>query len=168
MIAGKPFAELIRVYYDQTGVFPEMVKNYPGIHFIFRGTYRDLYWVSILFTAFIIASGFYYYLTRKAHSDKNLIALSIWCIWTCVMFLPAMHERYGLTMEVLLILYVLLFKEKFEVCVGVYFCVLCVYSSYLFQTELWDKKYTAVVNLLLYLYYTYVFFRNNRWEKIQI
>lgn len=162
IFAGRPVKEVLLIYSEQVGAFPEMVKNYPGVYFIFRSSYRNLFWPAILFTVFIICSGGYYYFRRNMHSKKNMIAMTIWLIWTCVMFLPAMHERYGMAVEVLLILYVLVYKEFFEVCAGVYFCTLCVYSSYLFGSEPWDKKYTAVINLVLYLYFTYRLFKEYR------
>lgn len=158
---GRPVTEILGIYFEQTTAYPEMVKNYPGVHFIFRGDYKDLYWASILFTVFVIGSGMFYYLKSRIYSNKNLMAFSVWCIWSCVLFLPAMHERYGLAMEVLFLLYVLLYKKDFAVCAGVYFCILCVYSSYLFQVEPWNKIYTSVINLFLYLYFTWKFFRTD-------
>ena len=37
---------------------------------------------------------------------RNLmLRLCIWCIWTCVLFLPNMHERYAYSLDILMLVF---------------------------------------------------------------
>ena len=158
VMAGRPFFEILGIYGEQVHMTRGMISSYPNIWNFFRGSVRDFYWVSYLFTIFILGSGFYCFWCRKAFKGSSLTALAVWNWWTCVMFLPSMHERYGLVAEVLLLLYVLLYRKYFEVCAGMYFVTLVAYSKYLFGQEPISIIYISVINLLLYLYFSYMLF----------
>lgn len=168
IIAGRNILEVMGIYIEQTTVFPEMLKNYPNIYFVYRCPFEDFYKVGLLFTIFVLGSGMYYFIQNHTFSQKTVFSFSIWCIWSCVMFLPAMHERYGMAMEILLLLFVIIYHEHYEVCVGVYLTILCLYSWYLFEIEIWDKKYTSLINIILYFYFSYkIFKKDHPNEKIK-
>lgn len=161
IIAGRPLLDIFGIYGEQVQTARGMAISYPNVWVFFWGSTRDFYWVSYLMTIFILGSGFYCFLNNKVFKNSSLIALSSWCLWTCVLFLPSMHERYGLTGEILLLLYALLYRKYFGVCVGVHFVILFAYSRYLFQREPISIIYTSMINLLLYLYFSYTFFKKD-------
>lgn len=168
VIAGRAFMDVWGIYGEQVQTSRGMVISYPNIWVFFWGSTRDFYWVSYLFTIFILGSGFYCFWNNKVFKNSSLIALSAWCLWTCVMFLPSMHERYGLMVEILLLLYALLYRKYFGVCVGIYFVTLFAYSRYLFQREPISIIYMSMINLLLYLYFSYTFFKKDVEQTVKI
>lgn len=70
------------------------------------------------------------------------------------MFLPAMHERYGYCMELLLIIYAIIWKKKIFTAIIVNLITVCAYSGYLFGVCAFGMNVLAVVNLTLYLMFT--------------
>ena len=57
-------------------------------------------------------------------SNEQWIRLACWSIWTCVLFLPNMHERYAYLLDILMIVLALVFGQLKDIpVIGV--CWLC-------------------------------------------
>ena len=48
---------------------------------------------------------------RIKKSAEDALLFSIFSVYTCIMFLPSMHERYGFYATILLLLYYILYRE---------------------------------------------------------
>lgn len=57
----------------------------------------------ILMTIFIFAIVLIYLVKNNYDFRKNFVQLLTWCIWTCEIFLPSMHERYDFMVGILLL-----------------------------------------------------------------
>ena len=70
--------------------------------------------------------------------------------YTCVLFLPSMHERYGFLYEVLAIVLAVMIPRMIPMCMGLICISLTTYGSYLFGTE---KNLPALswLNLVIYV-----------------
>lgn len=81
--------------------------------------------------------------------------MAIWCIWTCVMFLPAQHERYNFAVLVLLSTYYVMTDLKKCWPAIVINGISCLqYGSYLFGASMPDERILAALHLAAYLYVT--------------
>ena len=54
-------------------------------------------------TIFIFAIVLIYLVKNNYDFRKNFVQLLTWCIWTCEIFLPSMHERYDFMVGILLL-----------------------------------------------------------------
>ena len=88
---------------------------------------------------------------------SRLLALAAWCVWCCVLFLPRMHERYGLLGEMLLLCWaVAAGKPKGFVYVALNaLAVLSAYASYLFQAAFFSLQLGGVLNTIAWGLFTW-------------
>ena len=96
VICGRPAFEVYySIYFAQAEEHHAMTLNYPNLYMIAMTNYEHCHIYAKLLTVFVFAIVFWY-LCWKRHelSDRNIIVLSVWSVWTCCMFLPAMHQRY--------------------------------------------------------------------------
>lgn len=156
IIMGRPIKQILSIYPNQVGSYENMSVKYFNIWQYFPAPYDFFSQVAILFTLAVIGSGAYYVLKRKIILDGHkLLYFSIWVIFSCCMFLPEMHERYGYAMELLLIIYASLYQRQIGICVIVCMITLASYSEYLTNANLFSAAQMSVVNLACYLKYSY-------------
>lgn len=115
---------------------------------------------AVVFTAALLGAGLYLFMKTKGKDLKDpavFLQTALWTMFTCFMFLPAMHERYSYGVEILFLLLVVLGMKRYSV----FFIVsqmdgLVRYGGYLFGNG-YDKRIWAVINILLYMAVTYDF-----------
>ena len=61
--------------------------------------------MAIFLAIALLGVGLYFLLHRQGFMEslENQLHVLIWTAWTCLMFLPLMHDRYGYLVEILLI-----------------------------------------------------------------
>ena len=66
----------------------------------------------ILFTLALLGGAVLFFLVKNWNLDaKRYLLFSIFSVYPCLMFLPAMPERYGFYATILLLLYYILYRE---------------------------------------------------------
>jgi len=96
-----------------------------------------------------------------------MLMMAFLLCYTCVLFLPSMHERYGFIYEVLAIILAVRMPKTAPLCAGLLGISLCTYGIYLFQWECVPLNTLAVLNLALFVGYTWVLLRKMNEESIQ-
>ena len=86
-------------------------------------------------------------------------------VYTCVLFLPAMHERYGFIYELLALIIVFYDLRTLPLLVAMYYVDCTTYGFYLFErTE--NMTLLSLVNTTVYIgyvaYLMYVMLKENR------
>lgn len=156
IIAGRPIGDIISIYLSQTETYKYMTLKYYNIWYFFPGNYEEFSQVAIIFALTVIGTGAYWVLKKgidlKGH---KLLYFSIWIIFSCCMFLPAMHERYGYALEILLIIYAVLYKRKIGICVTVCMVTLAAYRNYFMGNPPFTVELLSTVNLVCYLKLSY-------------
>lgn len=71
-------------------------------------------------------------------------------VYTCVLFLPSMHERYGYLYEVMSILLAVMIPRMIMPCIGLLGISLNTYSNYLFANEM-NIVGLAYFNVFIYI-----------------
>lgn len=154
---GRSLLELVSVYAGQSDTYHYMTVDYPSLYCIFSANDYDVYSkVAILLTVTALGALFFWIVYHRIEMTKeNTIMLLFLSAFTCVLFLPAMHERYGYPYEILAWVLVFLIPKTAPLCVGLQLLTLRTYSAYLFGTQI-NLTMLAFGNLILYCLYVYL------------
>ena len=79
--------------------------------------------------------------------------------YACVLFLPAMHERYGFLYEILALIIVLMDKKTVVFLIPMYICTFITYSYCLFANQ-YNSLVVSLVNVLAFISYIIYFIKN--------
>lgn len=162
VIMGRSFLDIFSIYFKQTGEYSSMVLNYPSAWLFFTESesymhYDLLAGAGIWFTAAVLLLIMVILILKKIEfSPRNLIYIAFLLSYTCVLFLPAMHERYGYLYEILAIV-ILIWKKETAVLIVPMYCLTCkTYAFFLFDIGDAVSAGAAAVNLAVYLGYLYL------------
>lgn len=164
-LCGRKWTAPLRVYFDQTVKYESMYLNFPSFWALVGNDYETLRNIAIMTTVVIL--GVMLFLLIRHHISlapkENYLMLATWTVWTVVLFLPAMHERYGFLVDILLL--VLMFVDvRFAVfSIGQEMISLLVYGRYLFG----DVSINFPVLSFVYvgMYFAYTFFMAKELKK---
>lgn len=171
VIMGRSFWDIFKIYLDQTSDRLVIVKNYPSVWLLLaKNDNPEFYWhlkkPAILFTvAVLVLLMTFLILKRVKWNTRNLIYIAFLLSYTCVLFLPTMHERYGYLYEILAII-VLIWKRKTAALIIPMYCMtILTYSHFLFETDTSASVTMAVVNLIVYLGYAFLLLKEMTGEQ---
>lgn len=159
LLFGRSVLEIFGVYAGQSETYPYLAMNYPSVWMLLAQPlnsqhYELLKSPAILFTVCVLAVQMLVWIRQKRMAQgRNLLYMAFLLCYTCVLFLPAMHERYGYLYEVLAIIIACIFPGTLPMCVGLLGVSMCSYGAYLFKIETVPMIWLAVINLALYLFY---------------
>ncbi len=166
---GRGFWGFISPYYYQTGSCDKMSFNYQSFWTILSDSReKRLEYIStmkvpaVLITFLILLSIMTWLIYRKKElNERGSLYLAFLLAFTCVEFLPGMHERYGFGVEILSI--VLAFKDKRTIPLSIALNVLTLitYGAELFGGVM-NITILGIINFVIYLTYMYFFYRNLR------
>lgn len=152
---GRSLLAPFEIYLNQSGEYQWMYNNVVSFWILTGGDYETLSRFAILLTFTILGMGLYAVLSGLVKLDKTeqFLAGACWCLWTCVLFLPAMHERYTYPRDILLMMLAMvnLRYVKFalpEICFS-----LITYCHYLLATPEVGVPF-ALVSLGLWLWFS--------------
>jgi len=119
LIAGRPLKNLFGVYSSQVGIFSESIYiNFSNFFALFvadrgaatLGSFSS--YGSVLLTFMVLGLLLFLFLKeKKDNSLRNTVFITFLFAFTCVMFLPKMHDRYGYICE-LLALFLCVYDRK--------------------------------------------------------
>lgn len=163
---GRNLAEVFLIYFKQTSRYYGMALNYPSVWVLLaEGDSSLAYWKlrvpAMIITVVALAMLMVYCLRSKIQmKGKNLLSMAFLLCFTCVIFLPSMHERYGYLYEILAIVLAVLIPQTAPLCAGLMVVTICTYGNYLFYYDGIPITALAVANLLIYGAYIWVLNKN--------
>ena len=147
-ITGRSLLDPFAIYLAQSAEYQQMALNIPNIWALAPVDYGLFYRVAIALTVAVLACGLFVIMLNHKKlgepiigmeeplADWRFLAIAAWTVWTCVEFLPAMHERY-IYLASILMLSLAFIKRK---CVIPWMTIavteLITYCHYLFQIEI--------------------------------
>lgn len=158
---GRNLLDIFSVYFNQITSYPNMALNYPSFWTLLCNTdditqYVNLRFTAVLFTFSILAFIMVYWVQKNCSTaGKNLLIMAFILCYTCVLFLPSMHERYGFLYEMIAIILAVLIPKTFPLCLGLLLMSLRTYGSYLFEIEI-NLVYLSILNLAIYIGYLHL------------
>ncbi len=158
IIAGYPPTIAITQFMGQSGAYPWLYYFYPNFWFFFQGQPYFRFSLSAIFLAIMALLIFVILLVKKnVHiTSDRVIPVVIWVMYTCVMFMPSMHERYTYMPEILATLYGIKHRDKLYLPIGLGLSVLPKYLWALgfIDDPIWMQWIASALCIAVYLIFT--------------
>lgn len=163
VICGRPAFEVYySIYFAQAEEHHAMTLNYPNLYMIAMTDYESCHIYAKLLTVFVFAIVFWY-LCKKRHElcDRSIIVLSVWCVWTCCMFLPAMHQRYDYMVAMFFAVCLPILKDLKERWIAIISAILfyigniITYCYSLFGDD-YNPIFVMCCNMIAYALFSYI------------
>lgn len=156
---GRSPLETFVLYGKQAAEYEWMSANYPSFWLILTGErvpehYGWMHTPAILVTVGVLAVLMICWLRKKVEiTGKNTVLMAFLLAFTCVLFLPAMHERYGYLYEVLAIAIACICPSTIPLCVALLGVSVSTYGYYLFGIRVVNLNWLSVINVVIYIGY---------------
>lgn len=162
---GRSLMELLEVYLEQTTTYTLIAINYPSLFSLIGGeSYEVLRSYAILLTITALGLLLVYLSCQKIEmTNKNMVILLFVSAFTCVLLLPAMHERYGYVYEILAWILVFLVPKTLPLCIGLQLLSVQTYSHFLFRTEI-NLTALGYANIAIYFIYLWILLKEMKRE----
>lgn len=161
---GRPVKDIIEIYLVQTDYGKLIQMNCPNFYaLICNGNDTTYYYLlksfSIILTLVVLGSALCLAIYKKVDmTDKeNILFTVIWTVFTCIMFLSSMHERYAYLLDIVLLIYSVVTMKRLWLPIACTLISLRGYCYYLFAYDVIDIKLTSVIYMIIYVYVTIVF-----------
>ena len=128
LASGRKLLDPFTIYLNQTTEYSAIRFNFPSFWGILfpAGSHSEFNLLAILLTLLILISGVCrmaeevqktgQYLDKSPIiNEERCLQICIWSVWTCVLFLPNMHERYAYVLDVLMLILFFVTKTSREI-----------------------------------------------------
>ncbi|MCR4695988.1 MAG: hypothetical protein K5654_01610 [Lachnospiraceae bacterium] len=159
MIMGRGFKAAFSVYYYQTDSCDKMYFNYPSFWTLFsdlrdanlsREYIGGLKIAAIILTFIILLAIMSVSIIKNFNIDKfNTFLISFLLVYSCVLFLPGMHERYGYLYEIIGIIIIFIIPH-IAWPLGISMCLSCITYGISLFGNIEVNPYMGIINLLAY------------------
>ena len=163
LIAGRKLDALVTVYVKQTNNTKKISWNYPSFwNLLQNNTEEEYYFITrplAIITVMLILLCMLVLLVKKngALSDKDTVKIAFIMTYTCVLFLPSMHERYSYLHVILGLVIAILDAGTLPAYLGLLLIDMQTYGRYLFVTDILPWTALVVINLAAYAFYLFKF-----------
>lgn len=150
IIIGKPLPEIFGVYFGQVTEYVKMTMGFPNMYSLLPDIYWQFATPGIILT-FSLLLTFYFVLLKQKNfelSGANIVEVSLLTIMICTYTLPAMHQRYLFSGDLIAVIYMFTRKERPYVPLIIWLISVNGYMDYLFAFgPLVDQRYLALAYL---------------------
>lgn len=163
MLMGRGIKAAFSVYYYQTQSCTKLFFSYPSFWALMvdhtsgkMAAVEYMRTTIVLLTVMILAGWMAYFLYKKIRVEgENVLYLSFLMVYTCVLFLPGMHDRYGFGYEIMAFPIAVKEKKTVPLCVGLLFLDLVIYGQEIYE-GLDVGRIMGLCNTVIYLLYAYL------------
>lgn len=133
-----------------------MWHNFPNIWVLLGNDYETLHTIAVLLTITILGIGLFQIINKglKLSETDNFLYILAWSVWTVLLFLPSMHERYAYPLDIILVIYAFYNHKMFKYAAIAELCSLITYGNFLFGNGI-DLKWVSVIYIASYLHYSW-------------
>ena len=151
------------VYAKQTVMFKHMYMNSPSFWVFIGNDYNKLYLFAIGLTFFILGIGLFLVIFKigKINSYERFFGLAVFVAWTCVIFLPAMHERYTYALDLFLLM-LACYSKKYTAYALIAAVTSCTaYIGYMF-TDKALSQWIIFIYIIAWFCFSYYLFNSEK------
>lgn len=174
ILFGRGFGDIFKIYVDQSNVGTQIQMNCPNLYaFLCNGLSSGNFYLlknfAILLTVAVLGVMLVLLIYKRVDfSDRRILLLTaVWTVFTCIVFLPSMHERYAYLLDILVIIYAVVYQRDVWVALVCNMASLCGYSHYLFSYDVLDLKWVTIFYLAAYAYVTYSLLKDVATVKVR-
>lgn len=155
-LSGRPLNTPFLIYMNQADEYHFMYMNIPSFWMLFCIDYDVLNRTALVVAVTLCGLGLYMILSgkKKMDSAEQFINTAAWFAWTCILFLPAMHERYTFMLDILLILLSFVNQKYIKYAMVSSGLSLFTYNIFLFGNGTLEPIH-AWIYLAAWLHYSY-------------
>lgn len=163
LIMGRSIKDVFLIYLSQTDTYSAMFLNYPSFWKLVLAenvpeVAEMMRMPAMLLTVGILSILMLLWLKQKVEINvQNLIYMAFIIVFTCVLFLPSMHERYGFMYEILSIMVFFLYPKTGILSFLLHMLSLRTYGSFLFDFPITEFYFMTIINVVVYLIYIIYF-----------
>ncbi len=156
-IMGANLFSAFTIYFNQTGTYEKMWLGFPSFWALVGDRYDYLKNYAVFFTVAVCGIILFLILLKKIRLKTSIdfFAVATLTVWTCLIFLPAMHERYSFPLDILLIILSFLDKKYIKFAVVEIIYSLLTGAAFLFANGFSISPVNSAIYLGLYCYYFY-------------
>lgn len=158
-----PFEWLVGLTSDDKA----MCCGMPNIWNIMTVNYDFFASFAIVLTVVILGLSLLYILDKNLHFDSGVLSLYYlaWSIWTCVIFLPGMHERYSYLLSIVLLVILLATKQiSILICFIIeQLCIISTYMEFLYDNGM-NIRLVSLIYISIYLYFSIMLYNEIKKE----
>lgn len=165
-IMGRSLLDPFTIYARQTSAYEKMYSNVTSFWILVGDKWEYLKNFGILIVILLCGIGLYVILSgyKLMDSVEEYLNTAGWFVWVCILFLPAMHERYTYMLDILLIALAFLNPKYIKYAAISTILSLITYTHFLFRNGGVDKYY-VLVYLGAWMHYTYVITKTSHIKK---
>lgn len=172
LAAGRRITDVFSIYLNQTSSYHAVALNYPSVWGLLSDTghlinyfsgheavsaeqlYDFIKYPAILITGAALAVLMLLWLKKKAVIDlKSILMMAFLLCYTCVIFLPSMHERYGYVYEILALIIAFFNRRTIPLVIIMYCVTLITYIHFLSDNYFVPISILSVINIVIYILY---------------
>lgn len=161
ILAGRHILDVFLIYYRQSRTDALLTIMYPSFWVLFTQNELDLFYddlkpIAMLFTIGVLAIWMVYWLLQKVELNApNMVGMALISFYTCILFLPGMHERYGFVYEILALIYVFYNSRSVWLLIVLNAISFSTYGQYICDWDMNLMPY-SIVNVIAYIGYAYL------------
>lgn len=170
IIMGRKISDIFGVYVGQADLDKVFTFCYPNVWGVVTknqaqyDNYSAIKFAGIIIAAVIIFSFMFVWINKKIKlSPVNILCMAYTLASTCVMFLPAMHERYGFLSEIILLILAIKNKKLMPFAFVSYLIITICYFKYLLYGVFEYFELLSILNIIIYM--IIIFIINNKLIK---
>ena len=158
LVMGRAIGDIFAVYFAQTGTYEKIAVNYPSFWVLLddtfvTGSYKTMKIAAIAVTVLVLGAWMLAWILKKVvFSSRNMIYMAFVLCYTCVLFLPAMHDRYGFCYEIFAVIIAFLNIKTVLPAVMISSISLVTYGNFLFGRSM-NLTVLTIANLVTYIIY---------------
>ena len=158
---GRSLLEPWTIYQNQTLDYNEMFLNFSSFWVILGNDYKALESFAVLLTLFAVLAGAFVCMNNKRFLDakEDYYAIAAWFVWTMVLFLPSMHDRYAYALDILLVLMGLIHRRYLKYALLSVLISFYHYGFYLVEDRYGESIVLAAVYVLAYLHFSMTLYK---------
>ncbi len=159
IIAGRPVKDIFDIYLEQTDTYKYITMNYPSfwnvIHLVYE---NDKAWCIGITCLALIFLMIFIFIKKADVMGKHFLWCAFLISYTCVLFLPSMHERYGMLYEILAL--IMAFGAGYMWITVFMFQLISMktYFYYLYGSPL-NLEFLSFINVAIYVMMLIAFWR---------
>ncbi len=159
LIMGMPFAKIFSIYLKQAGEYSAyLVMNFPNIYNLIPNVVADIYYpVGEIITILACFMMLIYLIYKKVKwNNEKIITLGLWFLVIVTFLLPGIHERYLFTGEILVLVYMIVYrrKENIPIMIMILLSNFITYSNFLNALHFAYMDLLSIAYLVVIIYFT--------------